>query len=901
MATHTAMAQGSNAMMRSLLEQRVGIIHFVSTKDRSWSGQSRTRYTDFLVNEITKDGKVVHLHDFHRNARELSRAAASQHAATQVSAPKPSKPDDATSTVGDTNTVGSDKEHTAKENSNPQADHAPSDKISDTDIDTLVDLVGQTAADQLIVFFTKIQQNSKPLPNAHEFVTIPAIGEKSKRSQIHGEIRRIFSGKIETVTGTDDSIKATAARKGNMQRGRRTAHANDKGSRQNLPVGGTGPFLHFSLYKENKDTMDALSHMAKILRIQPKAFGAAGTKDRRAVTVQRVSIKGRNPASLISVNERINSIKIGDFKYDQEPIRLSDHEGNEFVIVLKNCTFGDTDHLSFEEKLSAAKSTIDSALAQLIQHGFINYYGTQRFGTHQIGTQEIGMKILQEDFAGAIQLLLSYDPLLLEKSQDQDHIKGAHREDIDRARACSFFLERSDSKAALQCLPPRCHVERNVIQHLGKNPSDFVGALMSISRSMRTMYGHAYQSLVWNFVASKRWERFGAEVVNGDLVLVKSASAAANDDVREKQESLMWEDDIAAAHDSAFVPHAVTEDDLQDEKFSMYDVVLPSPGWDVIYPPNGIGDFYVDFMGKPENGGLDPHNMRRRQRDFSLPGSYRKLMGKPNRVPTASVQAYSSDLEQLVPTDLDLIRSRKAEEAAKSGSRQQIDTTAWHKFAQDVRQEELEQSKRRAAQREAEGPAPSVRINDTWVQTSVDGISNKRIKIAKHTNVLEDETGHTTGGDSSIQTEDSAQDNEPAEAKTDAAVVNQQNKTDELKDQQAPPQQSVSTGSETTAYNISQPIPQMTTSNDGPPRLEIDLDLNEGSTKPRSLNDSDHSTPIVAQDGAKPPENETNAHPKPTDTEKIAVVLRFALDTSQYATIVLRELQGAPAANNDPA
>lgn len=44
MATHTAMAQGSDAFMRSELEQHLGIMHFVSTKKHGWFGQSRTRW-----------------------------------------------------------------------------------------------------------------------------------------------------------------------------------------------------------------------------------------------------------------------------------------------------------------------------------------------------------------------------------------------------------------------------------------------------------------------------------------------------------------------------------------------------------------------------------------------------------------------------------------------------------------------------------------------------------------------------------------------------------------------------------------------------------------------------------------------------------------------------------------
>ncbi|KAI1313589.1 pseudouridine synthase [Xylaria venustula] len=955
MATHTAMAQGSDASMRNSLEQRLGIIHFVSTKEHGWSGQSRTRYTDFLVNEITKDGEVVHLSDFHSNSRDLSQAG-SQNVPAPSNPAKPTQSNEPKSSVSGETSAVKREELVSEEKAITPVEESSKDSIAESDKNALVDLVGQTTADALTMLYAKILQNPRAGPKGSGDVCIPTIGDKSERSRVHGEVRRIFGGKLDTTTGPDDSIKATASRGGNKQRGNRSGNANTRNSRQNVIQGSSGPYLHFSLYKENKDTMDALNHMAKILRLHPKVFGAAGTKDRRAVTVQRVSIKGRSPNSLIAINERIHNVKIGDFKYEQDPIRLNDHDGNEFVIVLKNCVFSGTENLSFEEKLDMATSTIDSSMKQINQHGFINYYGTQRFGTHQIGTQEIGMKILKSDFAGAVQALLSYDPLLLRDAQDQYYTKGSHKEDISRAQACSTFLETQNAKTALEYLPARCHVEKTVIQHLAKNPTDFLGALMSINRSMRTMYGHAYQSLVWNFVASKRWERFGSQVINGDLVLVKSNSAATmstNDHDKDTENSLGWAEDIAASLESGFVPHIVTKDDLQDMKYSIYDVVLPSPGWDVTYPPNEIGDFYAEFMGKPENGGLDPHDMRRRQRDFSLPGSYRKLMGKLKRVPTASVQAYSNDLDQLVPTDLDIIRSRKSKEAAQRGTRRRNAATSWQTFTQNIEQNEREESKARVAYRETEDPIPPARVNETWVQTSVDG-SNKRIKIAKHTDVCEiaaESMNSESGG--LMQVEDGTQGDEQPKLNVGTVVSDGHVVNDEAKEQQLPPESLSSSiitavtaqvraiktiflkttrqvmaflgiitnktsakptqgehqsqpppihGPATTAVSIpqtsafssSRPITSIEP-NQATPTSHLSNGVQESQLDPVPV------VPIstVAADKPNTSQAENMVSTNPINTNKIAVILRFALDTSQYATIVIRELQGAPAMSDD--
>ncbi|KAI1268679.1 pseudouridine synthase [Xylariaceae sp. FL1019] len=909
MATHTAMAQGSDASMRNVLEQRLGIIHYVSNKERSWSGQMRTRYTDFQVHEISNDGEVVHLNDFVNNAREMARTS-SQAAVPQPTVQKPTQASEPEIAASKAEVVASEHAQTDPEAEITQTEGAsrPKEYVSESDKQALVELVGETVTDDLISLNERICLLSRPLPKSGAVVKIPAIGDKAQRSRVHEQVRRVFEGRIETVTLSDGSIKATQSRgSGRQGGGGRGASSGGRNNRQNPGNGqgqrqapGEGPFLHFTLYKENRDTMDALNHMGKILKIPAKFFGVAGTKDRRAVTSQRVSIKNRSPASLLIVNERIHQIKIGDFKFARLPIRLNDHNGNEFIVVLKNCLFQGTELLSIEDRLDVAKSTVESALAQITQHGFINYYGTQRFGTHEIGTQEVGMKILQDDFAGATQALLSYDPQLLHESDDQGQLKRSNQEDVGRAQACKTFLETHSAEEALEFLPPRCHVERNLFQHLGKTPTDFPGAVMAITRTMRTMYVHAYQSLVWNFAASKRWELFGPQVIKGDLVLIKDKSESQIDQPMTDDDLMKLDEDATKELPAGLTAHSITESDMEQGKYSIHDVVLPTPGWDVVYPPNEIGEFYVEFMGKPENGGLDPHKMERRQRDFSLPGSYRKLMGKLKRVPVVTVQGYSDDLEQLVPTDLDSIRSRKAKEEEDRVTRQQTAASSWHDFTNSVRKNELEESKARLAEREAEETLPAARMNDTWVQTNVDG-SNKRIKIAKHSETAIEDMKATSEGAAVVQVPDTK--GKPALA-VDVEMVGTD---DSQQNGDVQRHQTLTTTGSTiinmlTAQDNEEQEQKMTGTEalSNAPLLP-DSHVSETNVPPAESSRPDPSTPQPDASSASYPASvsdnaprvDANAistdAPKPT---KVAVVLRFALDTSQYATMVVRELQG---------
>jgi tRNA pseudouridine13 synthase len=168
------------------------------------------------------------------------------------------------------------------------------------------------------------------------------------------------------------------------------------------------------------------------------------------------------------------------------------------------------------------------------------------------------------------------------------------------------------------------------------------------------MYVHAYQSLVWNTVAAQRWERFGDQVVEGDLVIANQNLEINDNEVDEEGEAIVRPaDDDRAAGEEAFVrARALSKEEAESGKFSILDIVLPLPGFDVEYPANEIGKFYKDFMASEKGGGLDPYDMRRTWKDISLSGGYRKFLARPANM-DADVKAYSGDLEQLVDTDLD--------------------------------------------------------------------------------------------------------------------------------------------------------------------------------------------------------------------------------------------------------
>ena len=426
-----------------------------------------------------------------------------------------------------------------------------------------------------------------------------------------------------------------------------------------------GEFLHFTIYKENKDTMEVISYLARQLQMNAKAFQFAGTKDRRAVTVQRASAYRVEGHRLSYQNRLLRNASVGDFEYQKRGLELGDLKGNEFVITLRECQMEHAQNLSSGEKLSATEKAVFEACQNLHQKGFFNYYGMQRFGTFSTRTDAVGVKLLQEDFQGACEAILHYSPNILAAAQDAGSLEQISSDDKARAEAIYIFQQTGRWNEALNKLPKKFSAEGNIIRHLARNPRDYIGAIQMIQRNLRLMYVHAYQSLVWNFAVGERWKFFGNQVVEGDLVLVNEhkekepAAGPTSEEVDADGEIIVQptDDDGAQVVDDHFErARALTMKEAASGKYNIFDVVLPLPGYDIVYPANAMMDFYKSFMGDERRGGLDPFAMRRKQKDFSLSGGYRKALARIEIGYDVRVRAYKDDNEQFVQTDVEVIK-----------------------------------------------------------------------------------------------------------------------------------------------------------------------------------------------------------------------------------------------------
>lgn len=549
-------------------------------------------------------------------------------------------------------------------------------KVSDEDLATLHQIFGEAITIAILRLHAAVLKH--PLRKAREFTAVKSdpMDDKTKRTSAHQAIRRIFSSRLDSVTESDERITIKAlppAQRGNPK--------GKKNSGRDDPTGGRhgkvpwnelgGEWLHFTVYKENKDTMEVLTFLGSQLKIDQKNFKFAGTKDRRAVTVQRVSVRRLDSSKLKGVARRLRNSAVGGLSYHPDGLDLGDLAGNEFVIVLRDCHFPGEEALAPTDRRSLAEKTISAAIKHFREKGFINYFGLQRFGSFTVTTDAVGLKMLKEDLKGAVDQILSFDQSALEAAQSSNASSTTliSSDDRDRAKALHIWTTSKDWKKALSTLPRKFSAETNIIRHLSRNNcgSDYQGALMSISRNLRSMYVHAYQSLVWNSAATRRWELYGDKVVEGDLVLVhehehKMPGYSEKDEVDQEGEVIVRPEinDRAATSQDAFErARPLTAAEVSTGQYNIFDIVLPLPGFDVEYPKNQVGEFYREFMGSERGGGLDPHNMKRKWKEISLSGGYRKVLGKPGPGMNGEVKTYRGAESQLVATDLERLKAER--------------------------------------------------------------------------------------------------------------------------------------------------------------------------------------------------------------------------------------------------
>ncbi|RLI74680.1 tRNA pseudouridine(13) synthase TruD, partial [Archaeoglobales archaeon] len=221
-----------------------------------------------------------------------------------------------------------------------------------------------------------------------------------------------------------------------------------------------GEYLIVKVTKKNWDTLNFVRVLSNKLRISQKRIEFAGTKDKKAVTVQYFSIRGVEA-------DKIEEIKIKDAEievlgHSRKPVTLGDLLGNEFRIRVVGSRNG---------------RIFESTKKELEEKGTPNFFGLQRFGTVRFITHEVGKLILKGEYEEAFWVYVA------KPFEGENEEVRKIREELWNTR---------DAKYGLRELPKHLRYERTLLQKLreGKTEEE---ALLTLPKNLKILFIHAYQ------------------------------------------------------------------------------------------------------------------------------------------------------------------------------------------------------------------------------------------------------------------------------------------------------------------------------------------------------------------------------------------------------------------------
>lgn len=260
---------------------------------------------------------------------------------------------------------------------------------------------------------------------------------------------------------------------------------------KNWPQNNGKEQLSLTMEKFNLDLNDAVRTVSRGLGVSGKRIGYAGMKDKRAISVQKISIWRPDYEKIKAFNSRF--VDLRDAEWSDTRIELGDLWGNEFEITVRE--------IELDEK-ETEKRIIDCF--EEMKKGIPNYFGLQRFGGIRAITHLVGKELLKGNIESAVMLYLT---------------ATAPEEDEETKNARQELSSTRDFSLASKKFPNRLRYERAIIHHLCKYPKDFAGAFSKLPKKLRIMFTHAYQSHLFNKIINKRiTEGLGLKPSEGDIL-----------------------------------------------------------------------------------------------------------------------------------------------------------------------------------------------------------------------------------------------------------------------------------------------------------------------------------------------------------------------------------------------
>ncbi len=248
--------------------------------------------------------------------------------------------------------------------------------------------------------------------------------------------------------------------------------------RIDLPRDPAGVYALYRVEKRGVTTPTVERRLARELHRRPATIHFPGLKDKRAVAIQYVTVKGGGPERV--EGRGFTAQRVGHSAERLQPAHLV---GNQFTVTVRDLDPADA-------------AALGPTLSRLSEEGVPNYFDQQRFGSQTRDGDLPGKRIFQRDAEGALHAHLAErlagDPRRL---QTFKRTAADHWEDWD------LIFDAAPSPSNF----------RSVLTYLRDHPTAgvperdryFRRALNLVTTRVLRIYIQAYQSLLWNRIVAR--------------------------------------------------------------------------------------------------------------------------------------------------------------------------------------------------------------------------------------------------------------------------------------------------------------------------------------------------------------------------------------------------------------
>lgn len=159
-----------------------------------------------------------------------------------------------------------------------------------------------------------------------------------------------------------------------------------------LAPGGSGAYRLYRLSKRGWGTEELARHLAHRLGLPRAAIAYGGRKDRRAVAVQHLTIRGRKDRSLSWEGFELRSLG-----FVERPMTPQDIAANHFSLRLRGLD-------------PRCQATVTRNAAAVSRHGVPNYFDDQRFRSLRQYGEHPAERLVRGEWEAALRLLLTCPP-----------------------------------------------------------------------------------------------------------------------------------------------------------------------------------------------------------------------------------------------------------------------------------------------------------------------------------------------------------------------------------------------------------------------------------------------------------------------------------------------------------